>query len=74
MLTLNPITIYIVNSILITDWINEGIIITTDCSQVSTNIYNGEVVLKNYTQMGERYLTISLPIVNILTHNNVTID
>lgn len=62
------------NSVMITDWLNEGIILNSDCSLRTNNTFSGDINFYNYTQRGQRYLDIRIPIIQIQTINNVTVD
>ena len=70
----NPINFNLTNSILHTEWITQGIRLKADCSQTVENHYNGLVLFKNFTMIGERYLEVKDPLVMIETPYNITFD
>ena len=46
MRTYNPMNLWIENSTLITDWMNEGIIIVSDCSLLNKNAIWGTIMIR----------------------------
>ncbi|CDW88885.1 UNKNOWN [Stylonychia lemnae] len=64
----------ILNSTIVTDYINEGIILLSDCSQRQINSYEGEIEFSGLRVVGQRYLIMQQPLIYIQTLNNVTID
>ena len=61
------------DSLIITDWVNEGIVLQTDCSKVAKNTLFGNLVLRRNTIRGQRYLPNPYPFVYFLSFNNMTI-
>ncbi|CDW77117.1 UNKNOWN [Stylonychia lemnae] len=70
----NPLNLRILNSTIVTDYINEGIILLSDCSQRQINSYEGEIEFSGLRVVGQRYLIMQQPLIYIQTLNNVTID
>ena len=62
------------NSVVQTDYLNNGINIQTDCSLTNSYANYGDIVFQNFTLQGERYLSINQPIIYLLTINNITIN
>lgn len=69
-----PLNIEIKNTILYADWIKEGIFINTECNTTPNSVNFGELIFKNFSQIGEHYKTFTNPIFFIQTLNNITID
>ncbi|CDW73872.1 UNKNOWN [Stylonychia lemnae] len=70
----NPLNMRILNSTIITDYMTEGIILLSDCSQRTSNSYEGEILISGLRVIGQRYLVIQQPQIYIQTLYNVTID
>ncbi|CDW78461.1 UNKNOWN [Stylonychia lemnae] len=63
-----------INSTIQTDWIKQGIKIIAECSLLENNANFGDITLRNVTLYGEKYLTISEPMIFINSINNITVD
>eukprot|EP00347_Sterkiella_histriomuscorum_P022845 403336935 len=72
--SLNPLNFLLQDSVIVTDWMNEGIILISDCSQTSANTFVGQLAITGNTFKGQRYLAVQLPHIQITTLNNVTIE
>ncbi|CDW83497.1 UNKNOWN [Stylonychia lemnae] len=70
----NPLNLKILNSTIVTDYINEGIILLSDCSQRQNNSYEGEILFSGLKVVGQRYLVMQQPLIYIQTLYNVTVD
>eukprot|EP00347_Sterkiella_histriomuscorum_P015561 403356565 len=69
-----PANIEITNSLLITDYLNEGIMLLSDCSLTTYSQTWGQVTVRNFTQKGQRFIVLQTPFFNIQTLFNVTVD
>lgn len=62
------------NTILYGDWVKEGIFINTQCNIIANSVNYGEIVFRNFSQIGNHYKAFTNPIFFIQTLNNITID
>eukprot|EP00347_Sterkiella_histriomuscorum_P015006 403358672 len=69
-----PANIEITNSLLITDYLNEGIMLLSDCSLTPYSQTWGQVTVRNFTQKGQRFIVLQTSFFNIQTLFNVTVD
>eukprot|EP00347_Sterkiella_histriomuscorum_P023122 403335861 len=72
--SVSPLNFIMDNSTMITDWMNEGIILQYDCSVLQNNTFKGDIYINNIVVKGGRKLTVSLPHILIVSLNNITIQ
>lgn len=56
MKSVTPSNIIIRNTYIRTEYINEGLILTSDCTILTNNQIWGDVIFENFTITGDRYL------------------
>eukprot|EP00347_Sterkiella_histriomuscorum_P008687 403344139 len=72
--TPSPLNLLVQNVSMKSDWLNQAFQVNTDCTLTQNYSTKGDIVIKNFTIQGEKYLMINQPMIYILTINNVTID
>jgi hypothetical protein len=74
LMSVTPLNLEIRNSIIITDYLSEGINIVTDCTIIPNSTTLGEIGLYNYTSYGLRLVGHTIAFIRIFAPNNLTID